>query len=167
MLLVALLIPLLRLLAEAQLNADQVPIAVSVLALSIWATAVLALYGLFIMYRLTFAFLPRHRTTAKFACIKGVVVLIPTQKVVLALTLGEVRGNFWFDVLLGAEMVLLGLGWTVLPRSQGESERGELAVGEQILERQLVVAQRAGAVTDPAVDELARRLTRQPETADE
>ena len=69
------------------------------------------------------------------------------------------------DVL--REMVLLGLGWTVLPRSQGESERGELAVGEQILERQLVVAQRAGAVTDPAVDELARRLTRQPETADE
>ena len=68
---------------------------------------------------------------------------------------------------LGASTEVAGLGWTVLPRSQGESERGELAVGEQILERQLVVAQRAGAVTDPAVDELARRLTRQPETADE
>jgi hypothetical protein len=64
-------------------------------------------------------------------------------------------------------MVLLGLGWTVLPRSQGESERGDLSVGEQILERQLVVAQRAGAVTDPAVDELARRLIRQPATGKE
>ena len=62
------------------------------------------------------------------------------------------------DVL--REMVLLGLGWTVLPRSQGESERGELAVGEQILERQLVLARRSSAVTDPAVDELARRLRR-------
>ena len=69
------------------------------------------------------------------------------------------------DVL--REMVLLGLGWTVLPRSQGESERGDLSVGEQILERQLVVAQRAGAVTDPAVDELARRLIRQPATGKE
>ncbi len=60
------------------------------------------------------------------------------------------------DVL--REMVLLGLGWTVLPRSQGESERGELAVGDQILERRLVLARRVGSVTDPAVDELARRL---------
>lgn len=60
------------------------------------------------------------------------------------------------DVL--REMVLLGLGWTVLPRSQGESERGQLAVGEQILERRLVLARRAGSVSDPAVDELATRL---------
>lgn len=62
------------------------------------------------------------------------------------------------DVL--REMVLLGLGWTVLPRSQGESERGELSVGPQILERRLVLARRTGAVTDPAVDELAQRLRR-------
>jgi DNA-binding transcriptional LysR family regulator len=68
------------------------------------------------------------------------------------------------DVL--REMVLLGLGWTVLPRSQGESERGELSVGRQILERRLVLARRVGAVTDPAVDELARRLRRQPDTRD-
>ena len=60
------------------------------------------------------------------------------------------------------EMVLLGLGWTVLPRSQGESERGAMTVGDQILERKLVLARRSGAVTDPAVDELARRLRRRP-----
>ena len=59
-------------------------------------------------------------------------------------------------------MVLLGLGWTVLPRSQGESERGAMTVGDQILERKLVLARRSGAVTDPAVDELARRLRRRP-----
>ena len=64
------------------------------------------------------------------------------------------------DVL--REMVLLGLGWTVLPRSQGESERGAMTVGDQILERKLVLARRSGAVTDPAVDELARRLRRRP-----
>jgi DNA-binding transcriptional LysR family regulator len=64
------------------------------------------------------------------------------------------------DVL--REMVLLGLGWTVLPRSQGESERGAMTVGDQILERKLVLARRSGVVTDPAVDELARRLRRQP-----
>ncbi|MFT4774253.1 MAG: DNA-binding transcriptional LysR family regulator [Ilumatobacter sp.] len=64
------------------------------------------------------------------------------------------------DVL--REMVLLGLGWTVLPRSQGESERGAMTVGDQILERKLVLARRSGVVTDPAVDELARRLRRRP-----
>jgi DNA-binding transcriptional LysR family regulator len=69
------------------------------------------------------------------------------------------------DVL--REMVLLGLGWTVLPRSQGESERGELSVGQQILKRRLVLARRVGAVTDPAVDELARRLRRRPDSTDE
>jgi len=68
------------------------------------------------------------------------------------------------DVL--REMVLLGLGWTVLPRSQGESERGELSVGDQILERRLVIARRSGAVTDPAVEELSRRLRRRPEAGE-
>jgi DNA-binding transcriptional LysR family regulator len=64
------------------------------------------------------------------------------------------------DVL--REMVLLGLGWTVLPRSQGESERGDMAVGDQILRRKLVLARRTGGVSDPAVDELARRLRGRP-----
>lgn len=65
------------------------------------------------------------------------------------------------DVL--REMVLLGLGWTVLPRSQGESERGDLTVGEQILKRKLVLARRSGAVSDPAADHLANRLRRRPD----
>lgn len=64
------------------------------------------------------------------------------------------------DVL--REMVLLGLGWTVLPRSQGESERGELTAGDQILKRRLVLARRGAAVSDPACDELANRLRRRP-----
>ena len=66
------------------------------------------------------------------------------------------------DVL--REMVLLGLGWTVLPRSQGESERRDMEVGDQILERKLVLARRSGVVTDPAVDELGHRLKRRPRT---
>lgn len=56
------------------------------------------------------------------------------------------------------EMVGLGLGWTVLPRSQGEVERSGLAVGDQVLERQLVLARRANSVHDPAADDLAARL---------
>ncbi|MFK7919553.1 MAG: LysR family transcriptional regulator [Ilumatobacter sp.] len=60
------------------------------------------------------------------------------------------------DVL--REMVLLGLGWTVLPRSQGESERGELTIGSELLERRLVLARRSAAVVDPAVEDLISRL---------
>ncbi|NND76103.1 MAG: LysR family transcriptional regulator [Ilumatobacter sp.] len=64
------------------------------------------------------------------------------------------------DVL--REMVLLGLGWTVLPRSQGGDGRdpAPLTLGEQLLERRLVLARRAGAVRDPAADDLAGRLER-------
>ena len=58
------------------------------------------------------------------------------------------------DVL--REMVLLGLGWTVLPRSQGDDEG--LGVGDVLLERDLVVARRSGSVPDPVVDELVARL---------
>ena len=61
------------------------------------------------------------------------------------------------DVL--REMVLLGLGWTVLPRSQGELGPVELTIGEQVLERRLVLARRRDAIVDPAVDELANRLS--------
>lgn len=64
------------------------------------------------------------------------------------------------DVL--REMVLLGLGWTVLPRSQGELGPVVLTIGEQVLERRLVLARRREAITDPAVDELATRLRRRP-----
>jgi len=60
------------------------------------------------------------------------------------------------DVL--REMVLLGLGWTVLPRSQSERADVEVAVGAEIGERQLVLARRRDAIVDPAVDELADRL---------
>jgi DNA-binding transcriptional LysR family regulator len=64
------------------------------------------------------------------------------------------------DVL--REMVLLGLGWTVLPRSQGELMPADLTVGDQLLKRKLVLARRASSVHDPAVDELAQRLRRRP-----
>jgi DNA-binding transcriptional LysR family regulator len=53
------------------------------------------------------------------------------------------------------EMVLLGLGWTVLPPSQGE--RG-LTIGDELLTRTLVLARRRDAIDDPAVDEVERRL---------
>lgn len=56
------------------------------------------------------------------------------------------------------EMVLLGLGWTVLPRSQGEAAPNGPTVGQQLLERDLVIATRAGSVRDPAADVLAASL---------
>lgn len=60
------------------------------------------------------------------------------------------------DVL--REMVLLGLGWTVLPRSQGERTPVRVTIGAELGERTLVLARRRDAIVDPAVDELARRL---------
>ena len=60
------------------------------------------------------------------------------------------------DVL--REMVLLGLGWTVLPRTQGEATSRALTVGDELLRRRLVIARRRDAINDPAVDELERRL---------
>ncbi|BAN03671.1 LysR family transcriptional regulator [Ilumatobacter coccineus] len=63
------------------------------------------------------------------------------------------------DVL--REMVLLGMGWTVLPESQGRVSDGDAAPGgAHLLDRQLVLARRSGAVSDPAVDELLERFRR-------
>jgi len=58
------------------------------------------------------------------------------------------------DVLV--QMVRLGLGWTVLPR---HGLPDDVAVGQVVATRRLVLARREGGVTDPAVDELARCLT--------
>ena len=62
------------------------------------------------------------------------------------------------DVL--REMVLLGLGWTVLPASQSGID--DLVTGDRLLDRTLVLARRSGTIVDPAADELARRLTGRP-----
>ncbi len=67
------------------------------------------------------------------------------------------------DVL--REMVQLGLGWTVLPRTQGEVAPAELEIGERLLKRRLVLARRSKSVHDPAADELASRLRRRPDQA--
>jgi DNA-binding transcriptional LysR family regulator len=60
------------------------------------------------------------------------------------------------DVLV--QMVVLGLGWTVLPLNPVVQQRGDLAIGPELVRRRLVLAMRAGSVRDPAVDELASRL---------
>ncbi len=66
------------------------------------------------------------------------------------------------DVL--REMVQLGIGWTVLPRTQGEVAQTDLVVGEKLLERKLVLARRSKSVHDPAADDLAARLRRRTDT---
>ncbi len=65
------------------------------------------------------------------------------------------------DVL--REMVQLGLGWTVLPRTQGETALADLVVGDRLLKRRLVLARRSRSVHDPAADDLAARLRRRPQ----
>ncbi|MEL6891212.1 MAG: LysR family transcriptional regulator, partial [Actinomycetota bacterium] len=64
------------------------------------------------------------------------------------------------------EMVRLGLGWTVLPRSQVDTTPGTagdgLVAGPELLRRRLVLARRRGAIHDPVVELLARRLRAQP-----
>jgi DNA-binding transcriptional LysR family regulator len=59
------------------------------------------------------------------------------------------------DVL--AQMVGLGLGWTVLPAVQVPSSVA-VTFGPTLLDRRLVVAWRDGSIRDPAADELLRRL---------
>ncbi len=56
------------------------------------------------------------------------------------------------------EMVRLGAGWTVLPRTQAEDGPRGLARGRPLTTRRLVVATRESAVRDPAVDLLVRQL---------
>ena len=57
------------------------------------------------------------------------------------------------DVL--RQMVELGLGWTALPESAAGTD---LAVGPVLFDRRLVLARRAGSVSDPAADTLAEAL---------
>lgn len=64
------------------------------------------------------------------------------------------------DVL--REMVRLGFGWTVLPKIQGELVQADLAIGEPLLKRRLVLARRSKSIHDPAADELVGRLRRRP-----
>lgn len=59
------------------------------------------------------------------------------------------------DVL--AQMVGLGLGWTVLPAVQ-VPPGVQVTIGPEVVRRPLVVAHRDGAVRDPAADELGDRL---------
>ena len=61
------------------------------------------------------------------------------------------------DVLV--QMVRLGLGWTVLPIDSPTSVGPPLVLGPHLVERVLVLARRADSISDPAADELARRLS--------
>ncbi|HUF97331.1 MAG TPA: LysR family transcriptional regulator [Ilumatobacter sp.] len=60
------------------------------------------------------------------------------------------------------QMARLGLGWAVLPVAQTNATddvaAGGVVAGPELVHRQLVVARRSESVTDPAVDELDRRL---------
>ncbi len=64
------------------------------------------------------------------------------------------------------QMVRLGMGWTVLPVDVDGPGPG-VVVGPRLLSRQLVIARRTGAVLDPAVDELAARLRRGADAAND
>jgi DNA-binding transcriptional LysR family regulator len=56
------------------------------------------------------------------------------------------------------ELVRLGVGWTVLPSSQASDGQRPLTAVRALATRQLVLATRASAVGDPAVQLLATRL---------
>lgn len=56
------------------------------------------------------------------------------------------------------QMARLGLGWAVLPVAQ-TTATDDVVVGPELVRRRLVLAKRAGSVYDPAVEELASRLS--------
>jgi DNA-binding transcriptional LysR family regulator len=83
----------------------------------------------------------------------------------IATALGKVGASFHVvaeshqpDVL--AEMVRLGLGWTVLPVAQAEqgSDPLERVRDQPLLHRRLVAARRAGSVADPLIAELVAAM---------
>lgn len=60
------------------------------------------------------------------------------------------------DVL--AQMVALGLGWTVLPADHAVADVAGVTIGPELLRRRIVLAVRSGSLRDPAADTLADRL---------
>ena len=68
---------------------------------------VLALYALFITYRLSKAPLHSYHTTLKFAAVKVLVFLSPLQRHALSSLLGATAGPWWHHVLTVAECPLL------------------------------------------------------------
>ena len=68
---------------------------------------VLALYALFITYRLSRAPLHSYHTTLKFAAVKILVFLSPLQRLALTSLLGASAGPWWHHVLMVAECPLL------------------------------------------------------------
>jgi DNA-binding transcriptional LysR family regulator len=86
--------------------------------------------------------------------------LVAARLIELGVTFDVVAESHQPEVLRG--MVALGMGWTVLPVRQAETEPNPLrrAVSEPLLTRQLVVARRHTTVPDPASDLLVDELVR-------
>lgn len=69
----------------------------------------LALYSLFITYRLSKAALHAYHTTLKFAVLKALVFCTPLQRMLLSAALGPSEGVWWLHVLVVAETPLLAI----------------------------------------------------------
>ena len=79
----------------------------------------LALYALFIFYRISKAPLHAYRTTLKFGAIKLLVFVSPVQRHILADVYGVAEGAWWQHVLTAAEAPLLAmLLWRAFPASE-------------------------------------------------
>jgi len=69
----------------------------------------LALYSLFITYRLSRAPLQHYHTTLKFAAVKILVFVTPVQRALLVATLGTRDGSWWQHVMAVLQSPLLAL----------------------------------------------------------
>ncbi|MCP3989361.1 MAG: LysR family transcriptional regulator [Actinomycetia bacterium] len=87
--------------------------------------------------------------------------LVANRLAEMGVTFDVVAESHQPEVLRG--MVALGMGWTVLPVRQAETEPNPLrrATPEPLLTRQLVVASRRSAVRTPAADLLLAELIRE------
>jgi DNA-binding transcriptional LysR family regulator len=87
--------------------------------------------------------------------------LVANRLAELGVTFDVVAESHQPEVLRG--MVALGMGWTVLPVRQAETEPNPLrrARPEPLLTRQLVAARRRSAVRSPAADLLLAELARE------
>jgi hypothetical protein len=79
----------------------------------------LALYAVFITYRLSKAPLQQYHTTLKFAAVKLLVFISPLQRHALVHALGDDEGTWWAHVLTVAQTPVLALLlWRAFPLSE-------------------------------------------------
>lgn len=101
-------VPLIRMVLYVSTRRGGHPLFAAALALAEYLLSILALYALFICYRVTHHLLHDFHTTSKFVAIKAIIVLLPPQRQLVQLLVGEDGpSDFWLCCLQALEAPFL------------------------------------------------------------